>query len=140
MPRPPNTGYLCYMLYSMEHGKIYVGSTNNMQRRLRQHNKTNQGAKYTKKYRPWIVAATVRGFSCHKDALSFEWAWQHPQRTRHLKNYRLEGLISKCANRCFSNWYKAVYYMCDESYWYQRSIHMECVYAPPLLANRLPEI
>jgi predicted GIY-YIG superfamily endonuclease len=137
MPRHPNTDYLCYLIYSVNTGKIYVGSTNNIHRRLRQHNDTKAGAKYTKKYRPWTLAAVVRGFKSQTESLRFEWAWQHPHRSKHLKPHREQGYISKYCNRCFSNWYKAAFYLCCVEYWRTKDIVLTGYYIPPLLLDQL---
>lgn len=49
--------YSCYLIRSLQEGqknKVYVGSTPNPKRRLRQHNgELTQGAFKTKKHRPW---------------------------------------------------------------------------------------
>ena len=72
------TDYLCYILASSDHKKTYVGITNNLRRRLRQHNgEICGGAKSTKHARPWSVAATITGFRSHSEALMFEWAMHH---------------------------------------------------------------
>ena len=71
--------YLVYLLVSSTNPRrTYIGSTNNMTRRLRQHNgELVGGARYTHSARPWVVAATVTGFREHRQALQFEWAWKH---------------------------------------------------------------
>ncbi|CAG8709576.1 9198_t:CDS:2, partial [Scutellospora calospora] len=61
------------------------------QKRLRQHNgEISAGAERTKAKRPWKFVLIVYGFPNKKAALQFEWAWQHPYRSRHLQkcNYR----------------------------------------------------
>jgi predicted GIY-YIG superfamily endonuclease len=94
--------YGCYLLLSLnkkEYKKnlarrwTYIGSTYDFDRRINQHNGFKSGgAKKTKKgsHRPLVVVCTVTGFDCRKDALEFEWAWQHPARTRYLKKVRSE--------------------------------------------------
>jgi putative endonuclease len=42
-----------YILKSLNHKKLYVGSTNNLERRLSEHN--NGFSFYTKRYKPWSV-------------------------------------------------------------------------------------
>ena len=72
------TDYLCYILASSDHKKTYVGITNNLRRRLRQHNgEICGGAKSTKHARPWSVATTITGFRSRSEALMFEWAMHH---------------------------------------------------------------
>jgi predicted GIY-YIG superfamily endonuclease len=61
-----------------------VGVTNNMDRRLRQHNgQLSGGAKYTSSTgrQPWHVVCTITGFRGKVEALQFEWALHHAQRT-----------------------------------------------------------
>ena len=43
--------YWVYALWSESHDKIYVGFTNNLERRLSQH--ANGESTYTRKFRPW---------------------------------------------------------------------------------------
>lgn len=58
--------------------RTYVGATQDLERRLRQHNgELKGGAKYTKSQRPWRVVLVVCGFRNFSEALMFEWAWKH---------------------------------------------------------------
>lgn len=131
MPRPPDNSYLCYMLFSAVAPEIYVGSTNNMKRRLHEHNFTKKGAKETHLYRPWTIAALVEGFTNHMDALQFEWAWQHPHRTKFLKAHRAQHLIDESPLRTFSNWYRAGFYLSHCPHWKNKSIKMSAFSMPP---------
>src|SRR4051812_46569080 len=81
----------CYLLESMNvsYAKhTYIGFTTNPLRRLRQHNgyNTSGGAKETSIKRPWRIVLVVRGFQSNLQALKFEWAWQHPRKSRFVKN------------------------------------------------------
>jgi predicted GIY-YIG superfamily endonuclease len=81
--------YACYLLKSLKTPRAtatYIGSTPNPPRRLRQHNgEISAGASKTRNGRPWDMVMIVYGFPSKVSALQFEWAWQHPWRTRHLK-------------------------------------------------------
>ncbi|KAJ5176826.1 Structure-specific endonuclease subunit slx1 [Penicillium canariense] len=87
-PKPIPAYYCCYLLRStVRHASLYIGSTPNPIRRLPQHNgDAKGGAKRTSrdKLRPWEIALVVEGFMSRVGALQFEWAWQHPEKSRHL--------------------------------------------------------
>lgn len=82
--------------------RTYIGSTPSPPRRIRfvirwftlttahasirQHNgEITQGAWKTKHNRPWVMQMIVYGFPSKLCALQFEWAWQHPHISRHLR-------------------------------------------------------
>ena len=71
----PTSHWFTYLLAS--NNKTYVGMTNNLQRRLRQHNgELSGGAKYTKGH-SWRRLAFVQGFVDKIQALRFEWRWKY---------------------------------------------------------------
>ena len=48
------SNWYCYVLISLDKKHTYIGATNNIDRRLRQHNGIIKGgAKYTRNWRPW---------------------------------------------------------------------------------------
>ena len=66
--------FVCYLLRSCAPGgrsrRTYVGVTNDMVRRLRQHNgELAGGAKNTRVGRPWEVELWVEGFRTMREAL-----------------------------------------------------------------------
>ncbi|EPT01956.1 hypothetical protein FOMPIDRAFT_1119107, partial [Fomitopsis schrenkii] len=81
--------YACYLLKSIRTPRAtatYIGSTPSPPRRIRQHNgEITQGAWKTKHNRPWVMQMIVYGFPSKLTALQFEWAWQHPHISRHLR-------------------------------------------------------
>ena len=70
--------YLCYFIASVNTRRTYIGCTNNMARRFRQHQgELAGGAVYTRIGRPWHIMCLVRGFVDKRQTLQFEWAWKH---------------------------------------------------------------
>lgn len=81
-----NSKYYCYIIRSTNPNFLnstYNGSTNNLVRRLRQHNgELVGGAKATRGKGPWIFIAVWEGFKTKQEALSCEWRIKHPTNTR----------------------------------------------------------
>ena len=70
----------CYLLTNGR--RTYVGKTNDIGRRLRQHNgELAGGARTTRGQGPWALVWTLDGFVNERDALQFEYRLHHP-RTR----------------------------------------------------------
>lgn len=60
--------------------RSYVGVTNDLGRRLREHNgHISGGARYTSRFKPWRIHALFRLRNRH-DALSLEWKVKHRKR------------------------------------------------------------
>ncbi|KAJ9465185.1 Structure-specific endonuclease subunit SLX1-like protein [Diplonema papillatum] len=86
-----DTGFYAVYLLESAHprytGHGYVGFTVDPERRLRQHNGDIQnGAGETRRKRPWAMVLCVHGFPTKTSALQFEWALQHPARSRSIRD------------------------------------------------------
>ncbi len=99
MEKKENKKYYCYILYTSNafySTQTYNGSTNDLKRRIRQHNgELVGGAKSTSNKGPWDYLAVISGFETHKEALSCEWKIKHPTgaRLRPKKYCGVEGRI-----------------------------------------------
>ncbi len=45
--------YYVYLLQSIAHNQLYIGSTNNLEKRIKQHNDGENAS--TSLYRPWVL-------------------------------------------------------------------------------------
>ena len=70
--------WYCYIIANGRH--TYNGSTNDLRRRLRQHNgEITGGARATSRVGPgWRYVAVLGGFTDHVNALQCEWRIKHP--------------------------------------------------------------
>ena len=81
--------WVCYILISTDFKRTYVGATDNLLRRLNDHNGINgisRGAKATKG-RQWYPVVVVSGFKSKIACLSFETGIRRVNRRRCLKKY-----------------------------------------------------
>lgn len=87
--------YHCYLLTSKSHPThTYIGVTNNLTRRIRQHNgEISGGAKHTKKHKDWQFLKTVPRDS-KSDALKFETKWKHRYNSKN-RYVSVSGLDSR---------------------------------------------
>lgn len=84
--------WFCYVLEN-GNGKTYNGSTNNVVRRLRQHNgDIKGGAKYTTRNGQWTAYFLMTGFVDHINCLQCEWKIKYPI-GRSRKYRSVEGRI-----------------------------------------------
>jgi predicted GIY-YIG superfamily endonuclease len=67
--------YVCYVIMSHDGRRTYAGSTNNLSRRLRQHDRIIKGgARATRGFAPCQLLFVVKGFNDDKrSALRMEW-------------------------------------------------------------------
>ncbi|KDN69266.1 putative GIY-YIG catalytic domain-containing protein [Colletotrichum sublineola] len=87
-PKPIPALYTVYILRStVRHASLYIGSTPNPPRRLKQHNgEARGGAARTSRLslRPWEMVGLVSGFPGMVAALKFEWALTNPHLSLHI--------------------------------------------------------
>lgn len=101
VPSYNNTGWYVYILQSMSYStSTYVGKTNDLVRRLRQHNGELKcgGAKRTKRNRPWKYFCYISGFPDEKCALQFEWRMHHPPNPNYRKRKNNKTVNNQRAN------------------------------------------
>ncbi|KAK1637862.1 GIY-YIG catalytic domain-containing protein [Colletotrichum phormii] len=80
--------YTVYILRStVRHASLYIGSTPNPPRRLKQHNGEARGGAARTSHlslRPWDMVGLVSGFPGMVAALKFEWALTNPHLSLHI--------------------------------------------------------
>lgn len=86
--------WVCYLIISLDTNQTYVGSTNNINKRLNNHNNNDVsikriGAKATRG-QTWIPLIFVSGFESKISCLSFEAGWKRLAKTRN--NFKLSML------------------------------------------------
>jgi predicted GIY-YIG superfamily endonuclease len=82
--------WVCYILVSTDLSRTYVGATDNLLRRVNDHNGINgisRGAKATKG-RQWYPVVVVSGFKSKIGCLSFETGIRRVKRRRQKKPYK----------------------------------------------------
>lgn len=73
-------------------GSLYTGWTNNLERRVQEHN-AGKGAKYTKSRRP-VILVYFEEFETKEEAMSREYAIKHLKRKEKLKLLDTEGNLA----------------------------------------------
>ena len=74
--------FLCYLLQNVNNSRTYIGVTDNMYRRLRQHNGEISGGAKATHGGSWIVVLCITGFPNRNGALSLETLWKRMYRNR----------------------------------------------------------
>ena len=87
--------YFVYILYSISSGKTYVGFTNNVERRLHEHNLTESSG-FTLRYRPWTLIRTEK-YSTKQEAMAREKLLKTGKGRDEIKNYIAQYLSSSGA-------------------------------------------
>ena len=95
MPPAPAKTFLYVLVACNRPARSYVGVTNDLGRRMRQHNgHIAGGARYTTMFKPWRVHALFR-LRHRRDALSLEWHVKH--RRRKVDGPGVEGRVNASA-------------------------------------------
>jgi predicted GIY-YIG superfamily endonuclease len=89
-------GWVCYTIVAGR--RTYVGVTNNLRRRLRQHNGLIKGGAKATRGAPgqWRICWYVRGFQDYRTALQFEWRMHNPPTRRSGVHGRARCLGDVC--------------------------------------------
>ena len=95
----------CYILKLANSGRstFYIGMTNNLKKRLRQHNgEIKGGARFTSRYLKkgftWEFCAIISGLPDKINCLQCEWRLKHPDnhRRRPRRYNSIPGIITGC--------------------------------------------
>ncbi|WP_081144955.1 GIY-YIG nuclease family protein [Niastella vici] len=95
--------YFVYILYSISSGKTYVGFSNNVERRLSEHNIT-ESTGFTLRYRPWTLIQTEE-YSTKQQAMAREKFLKTGRGREEIKNYvtkylkASDGAVSAAAEK-----------------------------------------
>lgn len=91
--------FYMYILSSTVKNKTYVGVSENIHHRLRQHNgEITGGAATTRDGRPWRIVGFLNGFTSREEALRFEWRMH-----KWNKNSAKMTAMIKNTGRCATN-------------------------------------
>lgn len=88
----------CYILRNLEFAyrqRTYNGSTNDLTRRLRQHNREISGGAKATKFGTWEYCAVLTGLENYKNALSCEWRIKHPSGKPGKRSNKFYGPIGR---------------------------------------------
>ncbi len=81
--------FFVYIIYSKSFNKYYIGHSDDPERRLLEHNDPKYH-KYTSKYRPWEMKATIAIGDIRGDAMKVE---------SYLKDLKSRKIIEQIINR-----------------------------------------
>ena len=78
--------WFVYLLQDNNSNQTYIGKTNDLDRRLRQHNGEISGGARQTHGKSWRRVCHVAGFPDETSALQFEWAWKYYSRKQPIKD------------------------------------------------------
>ena len=88
-----NERWYCYTIATPDCGRTYVGKTNNLQRRKRQHCGEIKGGARQTRGRKWYYAFYVDGFKSERACLQFEWRCHYECRKNRKKRSGITGRV-----------------------------------------------
>ena len=116
------SNWVCYLLKSVDNNKTYIGATNNLYRRLCDHNGIHgisKGAKATKGNQ-WIVVLFISGFKDRIGCLSFETGAKKQLRKK-KGYYRVKGKTIEKRIICY---YNLLYLGNKKNKWFSKDLQI----------------
>lgn len=89
--------YSVYVIQDMGGNRTYIGKTNDLRRRIRQHNGEISGGARATRGRTWKYIAVIRGFDCNQHAMQAEWRMKH----EHRRVRQLSRVFEKVSSESF---------------------------------------
>ena len=86
--------FYIYILYSIKADKYYVGQTDNVERRLLEHNEISENS-YTSRYRPWILKIKLPVGDSRSLALKVEKHIKKQKSRKYIEDIIERGSIQK---------------------------------------------
>ncbi len=100
---------MSHYLYIIEHNmeKTYCGVTNDLQRRIEEHNGLRKGGAKATRGKEWEYFCVIEGFQDRISLLQFEWRMHHPdgKRKKNSKYFGIEGRLLSIKD-VFENWFQ----------------------------------
>jgi len=78
--------YYVYILYSKEIDRYYIGHSNDVQRRLQEHNHPRLRRKYSSQTSDWILVFQVSAGETRSDALKLERFIKRQKSRKYIEN------------------------------------------------------
>ena len=84
----------CMYVVECSDGTLYTGITNNLSKRINEHNFGNRPAKYTRSRRPVKLIYNIE-YNSHSEAASAEWKFKKLSRNKKLEVINEKGVTRK---------------------------------------------
>jgi len=90
--------FIVYILHSANHNKYYIGHTDDIERRLKEHNELSDHS-FTSKFRPWELKAVIKISKDRSEAMKIE-SYIKAQKRKSF----IELVIQKQKDEDFNSW------------------------------------